>query len=67
MFIASVKIPEREGSISITIDLLITIVSPIYLVDEFQFLFLLLIPLRSTQQRAGWCNLVCVECSFVDD
>ena len=42
--------------------LLVTSVSPIYLVDEFHFLFLLFLSLRLTQQRAGWLNLVCVEC-----
>ena len=41
--------------------LLIKSVSPIYLVDEFHFLFLLFLPLRPSQQREGWRNLVCVE------
>ena len=39
---------------------LITSASPIYLVDESCFLFLLSFPLRPTHQRAGWHYLVCV-------
>ena len=66
MSIASAKIPERGGSISpssfwrVIARPLITSVSPIYLVDEFHFLFLLFLPLRPTQQRAWWHNLVCL-------
>ena len=60
VFIASAKILEREGSWYLAIQILlaisqlsITSVSPIYLVDEFHFLFLLFIPLTTTQQRGG--------------
>ena len=42
--------------------LLITSASPIYLVDESHFMFKMSIPPRPTQQREGWCNLVCMEC-----
>ena len=56
-FIALAKIPEREVAIARQ---LIASVNPIYLVDEFHSLFLLFIPLRTTQQRwAGWRDLVC--------
>ena len=41
--------------------LLVTSVSPIYPLDEFYFLFLLFLPLRPTQRRAGLCDSVCVE------
>ena len=39
-----------------------TSVSPIYLVDELHILFLLFLPLRTTQERAWWHNFVCLEC-----
>ena len=45
-----------------TVQLLVTSVSPIYLVDEeSQLLFLLIFSYRPTEQRTGWRNLVCVE------
>ena len=39
--------------------LLVTSVSPIYLVDEFHFLFLLFLSLTPTQQRAVWSGVRC--------
>ena len=68
VFIASGKIPELEGAFHhpVSMDIFPTIgtsVSPIYLVDEFHILFFLfLTPLKPTQQRTRWRNLVCVEC-----
>ena len=52
VFIASAKILEREGRIfsSSFVQLIITSVSSIYLVDEFLFLILLFLPHRATQQ-----------------
>ena len=65
-FIVSAKIDgmgaSRHPAFMAIVRLLITSVSPIYLVDELQFLFLLFLPLRPTHQRVGWRNLVCVEC-----
>ena len=70
VFIASAKIQKLGEHLAIQLllaRLLTTSVTPINIVDEFQFLFLLFIPVRSTQQRAGSRNLGCVECSFVND
>ena len=66
-FIASDKIPERNGSNQLlwAMTILFTSVSPIYLADEFHFLFLLFLHLRPT--HAEWCNLVCVCGVFVND
>ena len=59
VFIALAKISERKESMG-NCQLSITSVSPIYVVDEFNFLFPLFLLLRPTQQRAGWHNLVCM-------
>ena len=68
IFIASATISgAKEDHLAIQLlwaiaRLLITSVSTIYQVDEFLFFFLLFLPLRPTQQRAGWRNLVYLEC-----
>ena len=68
VFIGLAKFPERKGSILPSSfygqlpNYLDPTVSPIYLVDDFYFSFLLFLLLRPSQQRAGWHNLVCVEC-----
>ena len=69
VFIALAKVPERQGEYLIiqllwTIaQLLVTSVSPIYLVGEFHFLYLLFLHLRPSYAAASRLfNLVCVEC-----
>ena len=57
-----IKGVSRYLAFKVIVQLLIASVSPIYLVDEFQFLFLLLAPLTPKQQQSRWHNLVIFEC-----
>ena len=68
MFIGSPKVVEREGRISpssfygkLPVYWSQMLALTTWLMS-FIFLFLLFLPLRPTQQRVGWYNLVSVEC-----